>query len=287
MRGAVRLSATLLAVLAAALVLVPPLVLAARTDWFPPGAVSKLWYRAALRALGWRVRVEGRLPPARPLLIVANHVSWADILVLGAQGELSFVAKSEVASWPVIGWLARLQNALFVDRERRRASGEQAHAVAGRLAEDAAVVLFAEGTTGDGNLLLPFKSTLFGALKVSARNGDRPVTVQPAAVAYTKLYGVPLGRPERGIASWIGDRSLGHHLWLLARHGPLDVVLSFGEPFAADIGHGRKELARRCEAEVRRLAVEALRGEAQPATAASHDLRESRHMRVQAGSKSL
>lgn len=264
MRGTARLFVTLAAVIAVSLALVPALVLAARTGWFPPLAVSKLWYRAALRALGWRVRVEGRLSDARPLLIVANHVSWADILVLGAQGELSFVAKSEVASWPVIGRLARLQNTLFVERGRRRASGEQAHAVAGRLKQDAGVVLFAEGTTGDGNLVLPFKSTLFGALKVSAQSGDRPVTVQPAAIAYTKLHGVPLGRLEREVASWIGDRALGHHLWLLARHGPLDVVLRFGEPFAADIGHGRKELARRCEAEVRRLAADALRGEAAP-----------------------
>ena len=94
-----------------------------------------LWHRLATRILGIRVHVHGAPADARPLLLVANHVSWLDITVLGSVMELSFISKSEVASWPVFGLFAKLQRSVFVDREKRAKTGEVAGEIATRLAD--------------------------------------------------------------------------------------------------------------------------------------------------------
>ena len=164
----------------------------------------------------------------------------------------------------MFGWLARLQHTIFIERERRAKAGKQAGAMAGHLRRGAAVALFPEGTTADGNQLLPFKSALFGALDWGAPPcGEAlpPVAVQPAAIAYTHCYGVPMGRWERSVASWMGERSLGFHLRLLFRHGPLDVVLRWGEPVVCSHPIARKKIAADSENAVAAMMTDALRGE--------------------------
>src|SRR5690606_28225275 len=108
--------------------------------------------------------------------------------------------------WPVMGTFARLQRSVFVERERRRASPEQAREIAARLADGDPMVLFAEGTTGDGNRVLPFKTTLFGAAQLALTTlGAERVLVQPAAIAYMRRNGLPLDLRERSGIAWIGD----------------------------------------------------------------------------------
>lgn len=257
-RAAGRLGLAVLAVGLATLVLVPAHFFAGRAGLRATAPIARLWNRIALGALGWRVRVKGRPAEARPLLIAANHVSWGDVVAMAAFCDVAFIAKSEVAGWPLFGLLAKLHDTVFIERERRSTARAQALNIAGRLERGDALVLFPEGTTADGNALLPFKSSLFGALDFAAEDG-RAVTVQPLAVAYTKLYGLPMGMAGRTVASWIGERSLGFHLWLLARHGPLDLELVFGEPLPV-MGVGRKAVAAEAEAAVRRLLAETLRG---------------------------
>ncbi len=113
--------------------------------------------------LGIRIRVHGKLETRRPLMLASNHVSWKDIMVLGAVADVAYIAKSEVANWPVFGWLAKWQKTVFVEREQKRKTGEQVNEVADRLAGGEIIVLFPEGTTSDGNRLLDIKSSLFGA----------------------------------------------------------------------------------------------------------------------------
>src|SRR5690606_12850271 len=138
----------------------PPLALwqtaALRTGLMDPRRAPRLWHRLVLRLVGMRVHVHGAPASARPLLIASNHVSWTDIMALGATTDVHFIAKAEVAGWPVFGRLAKLQRTLFVDRARPRKAGEQAGAIAERLANGEPMVLFAEGTTSDGNGVLPF-----------------------------------------------------------------------------------------------------------------------------------
>jgi 1-acyl-sn-glycerol-3-phosphate acyltransferase len=185
-------------------------------------------------------------------MIVANHVSWADILVLGSIGEICFVAKDEVRTMPGVSQLARLQRTVFVRREKKREAAVQADTIASRLLEGDAMVLFPEGTTGNGNKLLGFKSALFGApLMAMEQAGIETIFVQPVAIAYNTLHGMPLGRYHQTMASWPGDIELAPHLAEFFRQGAFDVDVSLGECISVDNTATRKEITARCFEAVR------------------------------------
>ena len=218
------------------------------------------WHRFVCRLVGVRVGVEGALADERPLLIAANHVSWLDINVLSSVVPVSFIAKREVAGWPVFGWLAKLQRSVFVDRERRSATARVNSEIAGRLAAGDVMVLFAEGTSSDGNDVLPFRSALLGVAQDLVRGSDGPIYVQPVALAYTRLNGLPMGRQHRPIVAWHGDIDLGPHLWRLLRTGSIDVTVSFGDPIPLADAGGRKRVALDAERSVRGMAIPTLTG---------------------------
>ena len=123
---------------------------------------------------GLRIEVNGRLARDAPVLVLANHVSWLDISVIGSLGPLSFVAKSEVERWPVVGLFARLQRTVFIDRARRAHTAEVNATVARRLAGGDIIVLFPEGTSSDGNRVLPFRSSLVGAARAARSRRRAP-----------------------------------------------------------------------------------------------------------------
>jgi 1-acyl-sn-glycerol-3-phosphate acyltransferase len=259
--GTVRMWVALGAVAATTIVLVPLQYFGLWTGWIRPGRLPRLFHKVATRALGFRIRVEGQMAAERPLLIVSNHLSWSDITIMGSVAEMSFVAKSDMASWPIFGMFATLQRSVFVERERRRTSAEQAKELADRLAAREPMVLFAEGTTGDGNFLLPFKTTLFGAARNAiAAGGAERVVVQPVAITYTRLHGIALDRRDRARVSWIGDTDLIPHLAGILRQGGLDVTVRFGEPVEYREGSDRKAVARLMERQVRSLVIGDLRG---------------------------
>jgi lyso-ornithine lipid O-acyltransferase len=191
-------------------------------------------------------------------LMLANHTSWADIVIFSAVAPISFVSKSEVANWPFFGTLARLQRTVFVDRNRRSTTGETRDAIRERLLAGDALVLFPEGTSHTGNTVLPFKSALLGAAEAILANGQH-VKVQPVSTAFTGLHGLPMGRENRPFFAWYGDMEMVPHLWEALLTGPLDVVVQFHEPFSLDV-MDRKELARRAENVVRTGQAEALAG---------------------------
>lgn len=260
MIGKIRLVFVLACALPAYLLFLPLQVLAMKTGWYGENVFRSLLHRVNLWALGIRVHRVGAMTDRRPLLVVANHVSWTDISVLGSFLDVSFVAKSQVATWPVVGWLSTLQRCVYIERERRRKSGEQASEIAGRLAARHAMVLFAEGSTGDGNFLLPFKSTLFGAATMAIGQGAaETVHVQPVAIVYTRLHGVPMGRLHRPHAAWIGEQELATDLFSRIREGGMDVEVHFGEPIALTSGAGRKQVARAAEKQVHDMMQAALR----------------------------
>ncbi|WP_306117304.1 MULTISPECIES: lysophospholipid acyltransferase family protein [unclassified Roseitalea] len=226
---------------------------------------ARLWHRAAARALGLRILVHGTPPaPGRPgVLIAANHVSWLDIVALGAVAEVSFIAKDEVRGWPFFGLLARLQDSVFIDRSVRSATGRQAATIGDRLARGDDLVLFAEGTTSCGNFVRPFKSALFGALGVGRRGDRRPMgQVVPAAIAYVGADGMPLGRFGRPLAAWPGDIAMAPHLWRVLREGRIDIAIAFGAPIGVDAATDRKALAATAEEQVRAMVSALLRGRA-------------------------
>jgi len=195
------------------------------------------------------------------VLFAANHVSYADITVLGSVIAGSFIAKAEVADWPFFGWLAKLQRSVFVDR-RVRSTITQRDAISRRLGVGDALILFPEGTSSDGNRVLPFKTALFAAAEHG--KGLTPVVVQPVSIAYTRLDGIPIGRLYRPLFAWYGDVDLAPHIWSMIGLGTVEVVVEFHPPtFLSDCG-SRKALASYCYARIAGGLAGALFGRPQP-----------------------
>jgi 1-acyl-sn-glycerol-3-phosphate acyltransferase len=223
------------------------------------------WYhKRVCRLLGIHVRVAGEFVADRPVLIVANHTSWLDIPVLSAVAPVSFVAKSEVDGWPGVGALARLQRTVFVNRTRRSDTGRTAGEIAQRLAAGDNVVLFAEGTSSDGNRVFPFRSSLFAAAvpantPAEAASGAASPVLQTASVVYTHVHGVPLSRADRPLIGWYGDMDMVPHGWGVLKAGPIDVTVALGPPMALNPASDRKQLARSTEADVRARVTALLR----------------------------
>jgi 1-acyl-sn-glycerol-3-phosphate acyltransferase len=269
----VRVFFSILAIAVLTLALLPFQWMAVVMKWPMRRRIPTLYHRLVCRILDIRIRTVGRRAEAAPLLIVANHVSWLDISVITAVAPVVFVAKREVATWPVFGLLARLQRSVFVDRARRHKTRDVNGEIARRLAGGDAVLLFAEGTSSDGNRVLAFRTALIGSARdaIAEAGHVERVWIQPLSVAYTAMLGLPLGRQNRGAVAWYGLTSLLPHLRQLVARGAIDVTVSWGDPVPYDESSDRKAVARRLEDTVRAMTVAALRGRAPCSTA--HDLR--------------
>jgi 1-acyl-sn-glycerol-3-phosphate acyltransferase len=266
----IRIVFILSAVVVVTLVLLPFQLIGIAFDLRLRRAVPQLYHRMLCALIGVRIREIGLRSADSPALILSNHVSWLDISVISALSPVVFVAKREVAEWPLFGWLARLQRTIFIDRQARHQTGAATRAIAGRLLGGDAVVLFAEGTSSDGIRVLPFRSSLVGAVHraLGGSTHHTHVTVQPMSLAYLSLSGVPLGRGLRQRVAWYGDADLIPHLFAVLASGAVDVTVSWGEAVAHDIAADRKAIAREAERSVRRMTAAALR-HAPPAPASA------------------
>lgn len=244
-----------------AMVLMPAQWLALRLGPRAAHTIPILFHRMLCRVLGVRRTVRGKVPAPRERgLIIANHLSWLDIAVIGARGPVSFIAKSEIEGWPVFGHLAKLQRTLFIDRSRRTATGQMSAIMAERLAAGESLVLFAEGTTSDGTRVLPLKSSLIGAVHQALGEENAEITVWPLSIAYTGRRGIPGGRIGRSSLAWYGDTELAPHLAEVLNGGPLDVVLTWGEPIRMGHAVSRKEAARLAEKSLKQALATAVTG---------------------------
>ena len=234
--------------------------------------LSHWYHRFTCRLFGVRVAVVGR-PLQGGVLLTANHTGWLDIPILSAVKPVSFVSKSEVAQWPLFGTLARLQRTVFIHRKRADALQDR-DTIRRRLQEGDALVLFPEGTSSDGNRVLPFRSALLSSAELPLNEGARVLVhppVQPVSVAYVCLHGMPMGRETRPFFAWYGDMELVPHLWEALKTGPIDVTVEFHKPLTIDEAGGRKALAAACEAAVRSGLVRALSGSEASAAAPQQD----------------
>lgn len=222
------------------------------------------WYhRQVCRLLGIRLTIKGGVTPDKAVLFVSNHTSWLDIPVLSALAPVSFISKKEVATWPFVSWLAKLQRSIFIDRDKRRDVGRTMTVMLERLAMGDNIVLFPEGTSSDGNRVLNFQTSLFAAAKPPERFAGTvtdEIDVQTVAIVYRHLHGLPLTRAERKLISWYGDMDMLSHAWNFLKAGPLDVEVTIGAPRPLDDFADRKDLARQTEHEVRAHVMRQLRG---------------------------
>jgi 1-acyl-sn-glycerol-3-phosphate acyltransferase len=267
----IRVISFALAFVALTLVLLPFQLIGIAFDLRLRRSIPHLYHRILCALIGVRIREIGRRSTASPALILSNHVSWLDICVIAALAPVVFIAKSEVSGWPVLGWLARLQRTVFIDRRARHQTGAATREIAARLLGGDAVVLFAEGTSSDGIRVLPFRSSLVGAVHHALGNTTHHthVTVQPMSLAYVGFGGVPIGRSLRERVAWYGDVELVPHLIRVLASGAVDVTVSWGEATAYDMSADRKAIARGAEQSVRRMTAAALRATspAQPSAA--------------------
>jgi 1-acyl-sn-glycerol-3-phosphate acyltransferase len=246
-----RVAAGLLAA-AAFVVVAAPLTSAARRAGLQRGPASVALHRWLCAVLRVRLKRIGTPGPARRL-IVANHVSWLDILVLGAMEPMAFLAKKEVGSVRWTRWLVNLQGVVYVDRQRRRCIPDVNADMARRMAAGSPVVLFAEATTNDGVRLLPFRSSHFEAAR------QAQAFVQPVYLDYRAIAGIGATRQDRAAVAWYGDMTFLPSLWRVLYCGGLHCDVRYGEPIPAESAADRKALARRVEAAARALKAEARR----------------------------
>lgn len=235
--GSVRRLVRICALFGSLLLCLPPhlLTIAARrrSPW------PRRFLAMAARSVGARVQVTGMRDEV-PMFILANHVSWVDILALGGATGAAFVSKDDVGRWPLIGWLAAQNNTVFVARERRGALGAQLDALRAALTGHQPVALFPEGTTGDGVTLLPFKPALLAAM-VPPPPG---IVIQPVHIDY--------GEAANDIA-WHGDEGAGANAHrLLSRRGTIPVTIRFLDPISVADCTDRKAIAARTHEQIAR-----------------------------------
>ena len=245
MRGPARAAPRLALYLGWTLLLLPPQIIAVLFGLALAERLPLVYHRGVCRILGLNVERRGAMSAARPTLFVCNHTSYLDIEVLGAIIAGSFVAKREVASWPLFGLLAKLQRSVFVERRTQRA-GEQRDAMTERLETGDNLIVFPEGTSNDGNRVLPFKSALFGVAE--RRINGAALIVQPVSIAYAGLDGMPMPRHMRPFFAWYGDMELASHLWHMLGVGAATVVVEFHPAITIEEFATRKALSSHCQA---------------------------------------
>ena len=206
--------------------------------WAPRVAdrLPRLFCQIILRLTRVEVVVRGTLVEKGPVLVVANHVSWIDILALCSVHPFCFLAKSEVSRWPIVAGLARVQGTVFVDRSRRRLIPRTNRDMAERLREGRFVLLFPEGTTVGAEGPAKFHTSHFAAARDLLRLDPTSVPlVQPVAIRFSS-----------DAAAWVGDDNLVSHILRTLRSPPLRCYISFGDPVAYALDSDRKTVAKLC-----------------------------------------
>jgi 1-acyl-sn-glycerol-3-phosphate acyltransferase len=181
------------------------------------------YHRVLCWLIGLKVQVVGKVSDKPATLFLPNHTSWLDILVLGSVLRASFVSKSEVGQWPVIGFVAKLGRTVFVSRRRTSTVLREADTMRERLQAGDSLILFAEGTSNDGTRVLPFRSA-FLAAAADAK------AVQPVSLVYDRLGGLPACRRDRPLFAWYGDMDIASHFWRIARRSGARATVLLHEP---------------------------------------------------------
>jgi 1-acyl-sn-glycerol-3-phosphate acyltransferase len=198
-----------------------------------------------------QLTTHGELYEGDAVLYVANHISYIDIFVMGGVLPGYFIAKSEVASWPVLGWLAKCQNTLFFERKSGRAA-EQIKVMREYLHTGKSLILYPEGTSTSGAAVQRFKSSLFKAAEPEPGNTEHrdDVMVQAVTIAYTHYLSQPMAQEQRDLYAWHGDMEFAPHFLKMLSAKGCEVELHFHKPVKVSEFESRKALASYCEAEV-------------------------------------
>ncbi|HQT63697.1 MAG TPA: lysophospholipid acyltransferase family protein [Acidocella sp.] len=211
---------------------------------------AQIYWRGVAFIMGLHLHVKGAVTSERPVVFIANHCTWIDIIALGSVLPGCFVAKGDIANWPFISWVAKLGRTIFVSRSKATL-GQEREGLSARLAAGDNIILFPEGTTSDGVRILPFQSSFL----VIANSAAKPV-VQPVTIVYDRLDGLPVQRRDRPVISWYGDMDMASHYPGIGRRKSLGATLILDPAIPAGTFENRKALSAALEA---RLAANAAR----------------------------
>jgi 1-acyl-sn-glycerol-3-phosphate acyltransferase len=196
------------------------------------------WCAKMARVLGLQIHGSGEPPHAGAVLLVANHISWLDILVINAVHPARFVSKADVRAWPLLGWLVASGGTLFIERERKRDALRVVHQIADALKQGDTIAMFPEGTTGDGLALLPFHANLLQA----AVSTETPV--QAIALRYIDADSTP----SRAVV-WVGDTTLVSSLWTVASADGMQAFVT-QLPVVSSAGQDRRALGEALRSQI-------------------------------------
>ena len=217
---------------------------------------AQFYFRMVCLILGIRASIKnGRIAKKKNLLLVCNHNSYLDIFALGSVLKINFVSKNDVKNWPLFGWIAKLGNTVFISRNRTKSVGEVSLMEKELKKRNVPLLVFPEGTSTDGNIVLPFKSSLFAMFEnhIGTKNkSEDRLWVQPVSIAYTKSGKHILTDEERHNYAWyIKEQGLVEHLVNAVINMPVTLEISFGEPIDISTGFkDRKELSLYCHNKV-------------------------------------
>lgn len=213
--------------------------------------LARWTFQGVARLFGLHVEVKGALSPYRPLLLVANHCSYLDILALGSTLPVAFTPKKEIRHWPLIGFCCRLSGCVFIERTPRAITQTKAQ-IAQRLGMGRVMCIFPEGTTNDGTHLRPFKSSFFSLAEAEA------MAVQPAVLCYRQCDGRTLDAAGRAQLAWYDDMALLPHLWRVLNKRRITVCLRLLPALEPGAYATRKALCAASEMQIRLALAEGL-----------------------------
>jgi len=205
-----------------------------------------LFHKGACRIFALRCHIKGQVSTHRPTLFLSNHISYLDVIVLGSCTPAYFIAKSEVANWPLFGLLAKLQNTLFFERKGNQVRA-QLDLMSTQFDKKNNLILFAEGTSTEGEHVEPFKSSLLQ----SVESAKEEVLIQPVTVSYTHYKNKPMDRSTRDHFAWYDTMPFGAHFFGAAGMSRADVSVIYHQPVKLSDFETRKDCAQYCCSQVR------------------------------------
>ena len=204
--------------------------------------IPYFYHKICLRIFGIKIKTFGKVSINFPILLISNHASYLDIIILGSLFKTSFIAKKEISKWPLLGILAKLQNTIFIDR-RVSSLKNQENQIIKHLNEKKNLVIFPEGTSSDGNRVLPFKSSLFNIFE---KNLNSKILVQTITIVYKKINGIPMNRIERKNITWHSNMDLIPNIFNVLKKLSIEVEVIFNDEFLPSKEYDRKKLALQC-----------------------------------------
>ena len=204
--------------------------------------IPYFYHKICLRIFGIKIKTFGKVSINFPILLISNHASYLDIIILGSLFKTSFIAKKEISKWPLLGILAKLQNTIFVDRKLSSLKNQE-NKIIKHLNEKKNLVIFPEGTSSDGNRVLPFKSSLFNIFE---KNLNSKILVQTITIVYKKINGIPMNRIERKNITWHSNMDLIPNIFNVLKKLSIEVEIIFNDEFLPGKEYDRKKLALHC-----------------------------------------